>query len=56
VVAIGHWLNLPSLPCALAGAGLCFGLRLMAMHFGWHLPVSLQGNSDDPPPADGPPR
>ena len=41
---------------ALAGAGLCFGLRLMAMHFGWHLPVSLQGNSDDPPPADGPPR
>ena len=56
VVAVGHWLNLPSLPCALAGAGLCFGLRLMAMHFGWHLPVSLQGNSDDPPPADGPPR
>lgn len=56
VVAVGHWLNLPSLPCALAGAGLCFGLRLMAMHFGWHLPVSLQGNSDDPPSADGPPR
>ncbi len=56
VVAVGHWLNLPSLPCALAGAGLCFGLRLMAMHFGWHLPVSLQGNSDDPPPADGPAR
>lgn len=55
VVAIGHWLALPALPCALTGAGLCFGLRVMAMHYGWHLPVALQG-TDDPPAPDGPAR
>lgn len=54
VVAVGHWLGLPALPCALAGAGLCFGLRMMAMHYGWHLPVALQ--SSDPPPPEGPRR
>jgi uncharacterized membrane protein YeiH len=56
VVALGSWLNLPALPCALAGAGLCFGLRVMAMHFGWHLPIALQGNNDEPPTPDGPAR
>ncbi|AMJ55363.1 MULTISPECIES: trimeric intracellular cation channel family protein [Stenotrophomonas] len=52
VVAVGYWLGLPPLPCALVGAGLCFGLRMMAMHFGWHLPVALQ--SSEPPPPEGP--
>lgn len=52
VVAIGYWLGLPPVPCALAGAVLCFGLRMMAMHYGWHLPVALQ--SSDPPPPEGP--
>lgn len=57
VVAIGHWLGLPPLPGALAGAALCFGLRVMAMHFGWHLPIALQGSHHDEPPApDGPAR
>jgi uncharacterized membrane protein YeiH len=54
VVALGYWLELAPVPCALAGAGLCFGLRMMAMHFGWHLPVALQ--SSDPPPPEGPRR
>ncbi|WP_413976010.1 trimeric intracellular cation channel family protein [Stenotrophomonas acidaminiphila] len=54
VVALGYWLGLQPLPCALAGAGLCFGLRMMAMHYGWHLPVALQ--SSDPPPPEGPRR
>lgn len=54
VVAVGYWLGLPPLPCALAGAALCFGLRMMAMHFGWHLSVALQ--SSDPPPPEGPRR
>ena len=52
VVATGAWLHWPPLPCALIGAGLCFGLRMMAMHYGWHLPVALQ--SSDPPPPEGP--
>lgn len=52
VVALGYWLDLPAVPCALAGAGLCFGLRMMAMHYDWHLPKALQ--SSDPPPPEGP--
>ena len=51
VVALGHWLSLPALPCALVGAGLCFGLRMMAVTYGWHLPVALQSGGDGEPPG-----
>jgi uncharacterized membrane protein YeiH len=40
VIAIGSLLQLPSAPAAVAGALLCFGLRLMAMRRGWKLPVA----------------
>lgn len=40
VVAIGHVLSLPSVVATVAGAGLCFGLRLLAIHRGWRLPVA----------------
>jgi uncharacterized membrane protein YeiH len=33
-------LQLPSGPGALAGAVICFGLRVLAMKRGWHLPVA----------------
>jgi uncharacterized membrane protein YeiH len=51
VVALGHWLSLPPLPCALVGAGLCFGLRMMAVTYGWHLPIALQSGGDGEPPG-----
>jgi len=51
VVALGHWLSLPALPFALVGAGLCFGLRMMAVTYGWHLPVALQSGGDGEPPG-----
>lgn len=51
VVALGHWLSLPALPCALVGAGLCFGLRMMAVTYGWHLPVALQSGGEGEPPG-----
>jgi uncharacterized membrane protein YeiH len=35
-----HALRLPSGLGALVGAVLCFGLRLLAMKRGWHLPVA----------------
>jgi uncharacterized membrane protein YeiH len=38
VVVIGHWLQWPAVPTAIAGALLCFGLRILAMWFRWHLP------------------
>lgn len=38
VVAIGHVLNIQPLATTIVGALLCFGLRFMAIRFGWHLP------------------
>lgn len=39
-VVIGSMLHLPSGAAATAGAVLCFGLRFMAMRFGWQLPIA----------------
>lgn len=38
VVVLGHWLELPAGPTAVAGAALCFCLRILSMWFNWHLP------------------
>lgn len=40
VVVIGSLLGLPSLVMTIAGALLCFGMRFMAIRFGWSLPVA----------------
>lgn len=40
VVVIGDALQLPTTATACAGAALCFGLRLAAIRFGWHLPTA----------------
>jgi len=40
VVVIGHVLNLPPTAMAIGGAGLCFGIRLLAIWRGWSLPVA----------------
>ncbi len=40
VVVIGDALRLPAGPVAVAGAGLCFLVRLLAMRRGWKLPVA----------------
>ncbi|HEX7029266.1 MAG TPA: trimeric intracellular cation channel family protein [Gammaproteobacteria bacterium] len=39
VVVTGIQLGLPRIAVMLAGAGLCFGLRFMAIRHGWRLPV-----------------
>lgn len=39
-VVVGHELNWPAVLTAIAGAIVCFGLRLMAIRFGWNLPVA----------------
>ena len=38
VVVIGQLLSLPTVPVAIAGAVLCFGLRMVSIRRGWHLP------------------
>ena len=55
VVVIGRTLNLPTLPVAVIGGALCFGLRFMAIRHGWHLPGACQSDQltfDSLPPTD----
>lgn len=40
VVVAGHLLHYPSFAVMIAGAVLCFGLRVMAILRGWHLPIA----------------
>jgi uncharacterized membrane protein YeiH len=40
VVVGGHLLRLPIVPVAIAGLALCFGLRVLAIRYGWQLPVA----------------
>jgi uncharacterized membrane protein YeiH len=40
VVVIGHLLALPPATMAIAGAVVCFGIRLLAILRSWHLPAS----------------
>lgn len=50
VVVVGaNALALPSEPAALAGAALCFGLRVLAIRRGWQLPVASAPMDDAPP-------
>src|SRR3954468_1261491 len=39
-VVIGKSLNIPSSVAAVTGAVLCFGLRFLAMRYGWQLPIA----------------
>jgi len=40
IVVIGNLLDVPSIAATLVGAALCFGLRVMAIQYRWHLPVA----------------
>ena len=44
MVVVGHALDLQPTAMAITGAAVCFGLRLMAIRRGWHLPIAY------PPP------
>lgn len=39
-VVIGSLLQLPSAAATIMGATLCFGIRVMAIRYGWRLPVA----------------
>jgi uncharacterized membrane protein YeiH len=60
VVVVGSMLQLPPGAAALVGAGLCFGLRMLAIRHGWRLPVAQatgDATEDTGAAADGkPPR
>jgi uncharacterized membrane protein YeiH len=40
VVVAGSLLDVSSTVTTIFGAALCFGLRVMAIHRGWHLPIA----------------
>jgi uncharacterized membrane protein YeiH len=40
IVVAGHLLQWPPAPTTMAGALLCFGMRLLAIRRGWNLPVA----------------
>lgn len=44
VVVIGHVLQLPVAPVTAAALILCFGLRVMAIRYGWRLPAAKLAN------------
>ena len=53
VVVIGAALQLPATAVTIAGAVLCFGLRFMAIHHGWRLPIAGEpGQPATPAPND----
>jgi uncharacterized membrane protein YeiH len=54
VVVIANVLALPYGAAALVGATLCFGLRVLAIRHGWHLPIagSDGGRSSTDPAGD----
>src|SRR5262245_40561602 len=35
---IGNWLNWPEVPLSIGSAVLCFGVRMLALHYKWYLP------------------
>jgi uncharacterized membrane protein YeiH len=40
VVVVGHLLRLPVAPVTIVALALCFGLRVIAIRYGWRLPVA----------------
>ena len=56
VVVAGHWLHWPPMVSAIGGAGLCFLLRVLALHYDWHLPVApgLAPDDDGKGPDESP--
>lgn len=47
VVVAGDALGLPNTATACAGAALCFGLRVAAIRYGWHLPTARTPDTQD---------
>ncbi|HWK50319.1 MAG TPA: trimeric intracellular cation channel family protein [Steroidobacter sp.] len=51
IVAGGSLLQVSAVIPALLGGFVCFGLRMMAIYWGWHLPIARGGENTIPPGA-----
>lgn len=52
IVAGGSLLHFPTLLTAVCGGIVCFGLRMMAIRWGWHLPLAGLDPAPPRPAAD----
>jgi uncharacterized membrane protein YeiH len=52
VVVVAELTEFPSGAAMLLGAALCFALRVLAMRFGWRLPVASTPTEQSPPRQD----
>ena len=48
IVVAGDLLHIAPALSTLAGAAACFGLRFMAIRYGWHLPRAAAGGQEPP--------
>jgi uncharacterized membrane protein YeiH len=48
IVVAGHMLQLPVVPVTAVALVSCFSLRVMAIRYGWRLPVAKLGKGSDP--------
>jgi len=48
LVVVGHWFAWPVVPTALAAAGVCFAVRVLAIWRGWSLPVARSNDEGHP--------
>jgi len=48
IVAVGSMLHVPPLITTFCGGLVCFGLRMMAVRWGWRLPVADSRNTLPP--------
>ncbi len=61
-VVVGHVLHAPPVATTIIGGLLCFALRFMAIHYGWHLPTAqparaqATGSDTSDSPRDDPRR
>jgi uncharacterized membrane protein YeiH len=51
IVAGAGMLQVPAVVAAVCGGLVCFGLRMMAIRWGWRLPVAEAGDESAPPPG-----
>ncbi len=49
IVVAGSMLDLPLVVTTVTGGMVCFGLRVMAIHWGWRLPIASRGSVKLPP-------
>jgi len=49
IVVGGVMLHLPLIVPAVVGGLVCFGLRVMAIRWGWQLPVAADDTGSPPP-------